>query len=94
MATGSISEILGLAHVRMAAEAIFDVGFRSGIIPLDTLTTGNTHGSRFPETLAIAFAAEWVVVDHQPNTGTGASETGPMPAWTFPSPASRPKRLT
>ena len=52
-----------------------DTGFGSGAVPVDVLTTGNGHASRFTATDAAKFAAEWEVVEHKSNTGSGFSGT-------------------
>lgn len=50
-------------------------GHFSGEIDLAWLTLGNEHASRFTQTQADAFIAQWKVADHISNTKTGFSGT-------------------
>jgi hypothetical protein len=69
-------KLLALANVQMAAEARldrFNTSTPSGL--RDALVFGNERSSKFTPTAAAAFATEWIVVDHQTNTGSGFSGT-------------------
>lgn len=76
----TIAEYLKYANLQMAAEAFLndpDTGDKnySGTALKDALVRGNRHASKFTETEAIKFTAEWEVVDQLPNTTTGFSGT-------------------
>lgn len=71
----------------MAAEALFGLDAtqlnanltpgetRSGPIDPRILTTGNRHASKFTQSEADKFVAQWEVVEHKSNTATGFSGT-------------------
>lgn len=75
MPNNSVSTFLIYADLQMAAEALFDAAFVSGLIPIGELTDGNNRSSTFTPTQAALFVQDWKVVDHQRNTGTGFSGT-------------------
>lgn len=75
MTTPNASVLLTMANVQMAAEAI---GLSTGMTQtlLETaLKRGNERSSKFTPTQAEAFAKEWTVVAHKPDTKTGFSGT-------------------
>ena len=70
-----IATYLKYANLQMAAEAI---PLNSGISPDDlkaALLFGNNRSSKFTETQATDFSANWTVVEHKANTATGFSGT-------------------
>jgi Ca2+-binding RTX toxin-like protein len=75
----TIAEYLKFANLQMAAEAF--LVDQSGNLLTDpaalkkALTDGNDHASKFTETEATKFTAEWQVVAQKPNTPTGFSGT-------------------
>ena len=71
MPTNQASTYLTYASVQMAAEAMLD----DAETFVEQLTSGNDRASRFTQTQAEQFAAEWTVVAHQPDTETGFSGT-------------------
>lgn len=78
MSAPSIGEILKYADLQMAAEAFLTTknppfSLRSDL--LAALTEGNNRSSKFTETQATDFLANWEVVAQQPNTETGFSGT-------------------
>lgn len=88
MSTPTISKLLDYVRVQMAAEALYyrdsrvnsnmtpgDTSFSPGEIPVEVLTTGNGHASKFTLTDATKFAAEWKVIEHKSNTDSGFSGT-------------------
>ena len=85
MPAPTISEYLKFANLQMAAEALYRFKATngpvtpatpfSGEIPIDVLTDGNLHASRFTVIQANVFAAQWEVVEHISNTSTGFSGT-------------------
>lgn len=75
MSTPDASTLLTYANVQMAAETIYPIGFSAGPIQASWLVNGNNRASKFTPTQATAFAAEWEVVNHKENTGTGFSGT-------------------
>lgn len=71
-----IATYLKFANVQMAAEAIkLDEVIANTTTLEAALIYGNNRSSKFPDTLAKDFAANWQVVAHQPNTSTGFSGT-------------------
>jgi pimeloyl-ACP methyl ester carboxylesterase len=80
MTTLTITDYLKYANLQMAAEAfILDETTKelasSGELLIDALTEGNKHSSKFTQTQAEAFAAQWEVLDQRVNTSTGFSGT-------------------
>lgn len=74
----TISDYLTYANLQMAAEAFLTNDEEeplSGQFYIDALIDGNKHASKFTETQAGEFAAQWKVVDQQENTTTGFSGT-------------------
>ncbi len=83
----TIADYLKFANLQMAAEALYrfnatppDTNLSPGakfvgIIPLEVLTTGNLHASKFTATRAAKFVDQWKVVEHLSNTPTGFSGT-------------------
>lgn len=69
-----IGAYLKYAHVQMAAEAFLQAGI-SGNDYERALLAGNEFSSKFTDTLADEFIANWEVVAHQPNTPSGFSGT-------------------
>jgi trimeric autotransporter adhesin len=67
--------LLVYADLQMAAETIYPEGFVSGPISAAWLALGNNRASKFTESQAQRFAAEWEVAAHKPNSGTGFSGT-------------------
>ena len=63
--------LLKFANVQMAAEALLD---RPGDFA-GQLIYGNNRSSKFTETQATDFSANWTVVEHKANTATGFSGT-------------------
>lgn len=76
MPTPSIPVMATLAGVQMAAEAVrLDEVVAGTLLFSDALIAGNNRNSKFPPALAKQFAAEWEVVDHRNDTGSGFSGT-------------------
>ena len=90
--TNEIATYLKFANVQMAAEA--DYKTVSDFSDKDKIKTalilGNNRSSKFTEVAAADFAANWTVVAHQPNTGTGFSGT----LFKFTGQTDAAKRLT
>ena len=80
MSKSKLSTWLEYANLQMAAEAFLidrDTGvprFSGDALTL-ALIEGNGHNTKFTSTQAAQFAAEYTVVAHQQNTGTGFSGT-------------------
>jgi Ca2+-binding RTX toxin-like protein len=87
MSVLNIADYLKYANLQMASEALYRYdatppgtvlvpGARAvGDVPVDVLTTGNLHSSRFTTTEAAKFTDQWTVVEHISNTTTGFSGT-------------------
>lgn len=80
MSALSVAEYLSYANLQMAAEAFIrdektNVLNNQGIPYVTALRNGNLHASRFVESQAEKFAAEWEVLDQCANTTTGFSGT-------------------
>jgi len=76
MAINPISTYLTFANLQMAAEALLErFAYTTPIGLQAALEFGNGRSSRFTAKQAEQFAAEWEVVDHKANTGTGFSGT-------------------
>lgn len=75
MSTNDLSTWLKYANLQMASEAILLSTGISGASYQTALTRGNFHTTKFTETQAKAFADEYTVVNHIPNTGSGFSGT-------------------
>ena len=77
--SNTTSSYLKYAHVQMAAEAfLYKPGTKEiveGDSYLNALIAGNEFNSKFPESLAAEFAANWEVVAHAPNKASGFSGT-------------------
>ncbi|MCF8152441.1 MAG: hypothetical protein K9K30_01630 [Burkholderiaceae bacterium] len=80
MSAPTVADYLKYANLQMAAEAfLVDIDENGNAtikndIP-KALTEGNLHASKFTETEATQFAAEWEVVAQMTNTKTGFSGT-------------------
>lgn len=87
--SNEITTYLKFANVQMAAEAdylnVTDFSDREAIRA--ALIRGNNRSSKFPDTLATEFAANWTVVEHKANTATGFS--GTLFKYTGPTDASK-----
>lgn len=73
--TPSTETLLKFSRVQLAAEAINLANGLTGAALSDALVNGNSRSSKFVRADADAFAAEWEVVKHKPNTSTGFSGT-------------------
>lgn len=77
--TENLSTWLKYAKLQLAAEAFLinenGVKLYSDDALSGALIDGNKHSSKFTKTQATEFAAQYTVIDHQPNTGTGFSGT-------------------
>jgi hypothetical protein len=78
MTAPTVADYLKYSNLQVAAEAFL---VDASDIPLTgdeyvrALIRGNNHSSKFTESEAIKFAAEWEVVDQRANTETGFSGT-------------------
>lgn len=75
MSTNELSTWLKYANLQMASEALLLSSGMSETALKAALIDGNKHASKFTETQATAFADEYTVVNHIPNTGSGFSGT-------------------
>lgn len=75
MSTYDPSTWLKYANLQMASEAFLDDYLLGVKTYKQVLIDGNKHASKFTETQATAFVAEYTVVAHIPNTGSGFSGT-------------------
>jgi hypothetical protein len=83
MATPTIADYLKYANLQMAAEAFLvtekgTLTITNGTLKTDirqALINGNNHSSKFTDTEATKFVADWKVVAQIPNTTTGFSGT-------------------
>lgn len=63
-----------------------DTGHFNKPLTASILTDGNFHASRFTQTEAEKFVAQWKVVDHISNTTTGFSQPKGSESFDLPSP--------